>query len=127
MNAHSNLSYEFIQAAGKYQQVLSVTLLSLLLMVGSFVWLKNSLGLYAIGWAWIISQSFFAIITDALMLNHAQFLVKGQMTIIARKLLFLLPALMALLPITLMWKIASVILILIYILQRVILLRATSR
>lgn len=126
MNAHSNLSYEFIQATGKYQQVLTVTLLSLLLMIGNFVWLKNSLGIYAIGWAWIISQSFFAIVTDALTLNHAQFLLKGQAGVIARKLLFLLPALMTMLPIALMWKITAAILVLIYILQRVILLRATS-
>jgi O-antigen/teichoic acid export membrane protein len=68
MNAHSNLSYEFLLAQGRYETVAKLSLTSLVLLWVTFYLLKT-FGPYSIAWAWIVSQSIYAILSDELLIE----------------------------------------------------------
>lgn len=72
MNAHANLSYEFLQSAGRYWSAARLSGLAVSLMIVIFFGLYNRIGMPAIGWAWIMSQVIYAMIADALTLAQAQ-------------------------------------------------------
>lgn len=72
LNAHANLSYELLQAQGRYIGAGIVSFVSLCLMTLVFLALKDYLGLAAIGWSWAISQLIYAIITDHITLRSTQ-------------------------------------------------------
>lgn len=65
-NAHANLSYEFLQAAGRFKQAAALSAISLVSMIFCFYLLLDQTGILAIGWAWIISQAIYAVMADAL-------------------------------------------------------------
>lgn len=68
-NAHTNLAYEFVQAAGRYRAVIGLVALSLTVMVATFALLAGAAGLVAIGWAWLVSQGTYGLVGDGLALG----------------------------------------------------------
>ena len=84
MNAHANLSYEFLQAAGRYWSAVLLGLLSLTFMCMSFFVLFRPFGILAIGWAWIISQVFYSALSDAMTIFESNYAGRMQ----AKLLLF---------------------------------------
>jgi O-antigen/teichoic acid export membrane protein len=86
MNAHANLSYEFLQATGRYWVAVGLSLVALILMVGSFYGLYTSFGIMAIGWSWVISQVIYAIIADNITLYEARFSKREQVFTLFSKL-----------------------------------------
>lgn len=78
-NAHANLSYEFLQAAGRFRQAAVLSAFSLLVMVACFYILYGSTGILAIGWAWIISQAIYAYLADALTISISELPVQPIM------------------------------------------------
>jgi len=64
INSHANLGYEFLQAAGRYRLVAVLNMIALIAMYLSFGALLNYTGIYAIAWAWIISQTIYSTFTD---------------------------------------------------------------
>ena len=83
INSHANLSYEFLQAAGRYRLVAVLNMVALIGAYLSFNALLNYAGIYAIAWAWIISQTIYSTFTDLMSLqemnatsnNHLNFLL----------------------------------------------------
>lgn len=71
LNAHTNLSYEFLQAAGRYRQAAACSAFALLIMLSCFLLLYGKTGVYAMGWAWIISQGLYALAADAVTIERA--------------------------------------------------------
>lgn len=64
INAHANLGYEVIQAAGRYRLLNSLTILSIVLMLVAFYAMESKLKLMAVAWAWLASQIVYSITTD---------------------------------------------------------------
>ncbi|MBI4706722.1 lipopolysaccharide biosynthesis protein [Candidatus Desantisbacteria bacterium] len=73
LNAHANLSYELLQAARKYKLVAYISTLSLMVMVVCFYGMQQDFGIYAIGWAWIISQGVYSMVSDIVALSVLNF------------------------------------------------------
>jgi O-antigen/teichoic acid export membrane protein len=67
MNAHSNLSYEFLLAQGRYETVMKLSFICLVLLWGTFYLLKT-FGPHSIAWAWVVSQAIYAILSDELLI-----------------------------------------------------------
>jgi O-antigen/teichoic acid export membrane protein len=93
LNAHANLSYELLQATGKYKLVSYVSALSLTLMVISFYGLKRELGIHAIAWAWIISQAAYSIVADVITLSVLYFPRNSNIEMLLLKLAIFLVSL----------------------------------
>ena len=70
LNAHSNVSYEFLLADRRYKTVALLVSCALVLMILSFKFLSSIAGPYAIAWAWIISQSLYALIADEIAVHN---------------------------------------------------------
>jgi O-antigen/teichoic acid export membrane protein len=70
-NAHANLSWELVQAAGWYRQVVGLAAVSLIsmLLVWGVAWMAQPEA--AIGWAWLLGQVPAVVLTDALGLRAA--------------------------------------------------------
>lgn len=68
-NAHSNLTYEFMQALGSYLKIIVVTMASLVGMGIVFISLLEKTSFYSIGWAWIISQFMYSALLDILIIK----------------------------------------------------------
>lgn len=71
LNAHANISYEFLLASGKYSVAAELSAVALIIMTFSFYLLCKSNGIYAIGWAWIISQGIYSMLADIITLIAA--------------------------------------------------------
>jgi O-antigen/teichoic acid export membrane protein len=85
MNAHTNLSYEFLQADSKLKEVIFNSLFTLITMVLIFYLFMNRYGLYSIGISWIISQFINSIIMDLIViksLNKSKILITISINII---------------------------------------------
>jgi len=89
INAHTSLSYEFLQAAGRYRLVALLSLVTLVCMYVSFAVLLPSCGLYAISWAWIISQLIYCLLADAMTMNEIYAGASSQFRLAAGKALML--------------------------------------
>ena len=70
INSHASLSYEFLQAAGRYRLVAVINLLVVMLMYLSFSGAIHTTGIYAIAWAWIISQTIYCLLVDTMSLRE---------------------------------------------------------
>ena len=70
-NGHANLSYEFLQAAGRYRAAFVAAAVSLLSMATFFLCLRAPCRIFAIGWAWIASQCLYAASIDGLLMRLA--------------------------------------------------------
>ncbi|QDQ01310.1 hypothetical protein FOH38_13040 [Lysinibacillus fusiformis] len=70
VNAHANLSYEFLQAASRLKEVIYTSCTAILLMVTVFYLCLNDYGFYAIGVAWIVSQFINSFVMDYLILKN---------------------------------------------------------
>jgi O-antigen/teichoic acid export membrane protein len=68
-NAHTNLSYEFLQATGRYAVVVGLAAVSLAALLAVFFVLSGAVGVLAIGWAWLVSQIAYALAADATVLR----------------------------------------------------------
>lgn len=70
LNAHTNVSYEYLLADNRYGMVAFLSLAVLAIMCSGYMLLVDIAGPYAIGWAWIISQSIYGIVVDELVLKN---------------------------------------------------------
>ncbi|MFD1929265.1 oligosaccharide flippase family protein [Sporosarcina siberiensis] len=68
LNAHTNLSYEFLQASSKLKVIILINFIILLLIIGSFYLLIDLYGIYSIAISWVISQFVYSLIMDYLTL-----------------------------------------------------------
>jgi O-antigen/teichoic acid export membrane protein len=89
LNAHSNLSYEFLQAAGKYGLVAVLGAAALAVMAGGFYLLYGRAGVAAMGWAWIASQALYAAVADAMAAAVSVLAVRAQLELLAFKTVIL--------------------------------------
>ncbi len=69
LNAHTNVSYEYLLADNRYGTVALLSSGVLFIIIFSYFLLIGIAGPYAIGWAWIISQTVFAFTTDELIVK----------------------------------------------------------
>jgi O-antigen/teichoic acid export membrane protein len=69
INAHSNVAYEFMLADGRYETVAKLSIVSLGILWAAFYFLKSAVGPYCIAWAWVLSQSVYALSSDELMMT----------------------------------------------------------
>lgn len=86
INAHSNVAYEFILADGRYATVTVLSISSLVLLYSIFMVLKNSVGVYAIAWAWVITQSVYGILVDELILSRHFIFDSGHIKLLIIKI-----------------------------------------
>ena len=73
LNAHANLSYELLQADRRYISLSFVGVLSLTILLLSFYSLQRTYGIYAIGWAWMLSQIGYSMASDLVVLSAFNF------------------------------------------------------
>lgn len=64
LSAHAGVSYELLVATGRYGSAAGAMLLSLLLMTGVFAAVSPGIPIAAIGWAWLVSQIVYALVSD---------------------------------------------------------------
>lgn len=69
MNAHTNLSYEFLQASSKLKEVIVSSLIVMVVMVVIFYLCQVKYGIYSIGIAWIVSQLTNSLIMDTIVIS----------------------------------------------------------
>lgn len=81
LNAHTNLSYEFLQADSKLKEVIFTSIITIILMVGTYYLSLQSYGFYAIGVSWIGSQLVNSIIMDYFVLKSGK-LKKKLLTVV---------------------------------------------
>ena len=70
LNAHTNISYEYLLADSRYGAVACLSLAVLIILCLSYFPLIEIAGPYAIGWAWIASQSVYAFAADELVMRN---------------------------------------------------------
>ncbi|MBK3497127.1 hypothetical protein JFL43_20285 [Viridibacillus sp. YIM B01967] len=70
LNAHTNLSYEFLQADSKLRQVIVTSLLALVLIYITFHMTIETYGLTAIGISWVVSQLIYSFVMDILAIKE---------------------------------------------------------
>lgn len=92
INSHTFLSFEFLQAAGRYRIVAILNLVAFVTMYLSFRVLLGTCGLYAISWAWIISQLLYCLLADAMTLFEIYATLRSQLKILVIKfVIFAIP------------------------------------
>ncbi len=69
LNAHTNVTYEYLLADNRYGTVAFLSSGVLFIIVFSYFLLIGIAGPFAIGWAWIISQTLFAFTADELIVR----------------------------------------------------------
>ncbi len=69
MNSHSDISFNYLQAALRYQASTLLIAAAIGCMVLLFLLLRPYLGVLAMGWAWVISQFFYAYFIDAMVVT----------------------------------------------------------
>ena len=69
LNAHTNVSYEYLLADNRYGAAAGLSVAVLFILCLSYFPLVEITGPYAIGWAWIVSQSLYAFVADALVIR----------------------------------------------------------
>lgn len=70
INAHTNLSYEFLQAASRLKEVIYTSCSTIIIMVATFYLCLYDYGFYSIGIAWIVSQCINSFVMDYLVLKN---------------------------------------------------------
>ena len=93
LNAHANLSYELLQAAGRYKLVAVLSGIALLLMVGTFYALYGKVGIIAIGWSWVIGQVLSSMIFDTAIIALQVNSMKIQIKMLIFKIIILISSL----------------------------------
>ncbi|MGE7914317.1 oligosaccharide flippase family protein [Lysinibacillus xylanilyticus] len=74
LNAHTNLSYEFLQAASKLKEVILTSCATIVCMVIFFYLYLESYQFYTIGIAWVISQFINSFVMDSFVLKELNIL-----------------------------------------------------
>jgi len=64
MNAHGNLSHEFLLAGGKYLWATLILVAGSATLAVVFLGLHHQMGILTLGWAWIASQFIYATMVD---------------------------------------------------------------
>lgn len=72
INAHSNLSYEFLQADSRLKEVITVGILTAIIMIFVFYLEFSQVGYYSIGIAWIFGQLISSILMDYLVIQKME-------------------------------------------------------
>ena len=78
-NAHATLSNELLQASGQFRVVGETATVSFVAMTAVFLLLVRRYPLYAIGWAWVISQFLSSVFIDAQAVRR----LRGVVSIVA--------------------------------------------
>ncbi|MFE3977718.1 MULTISPECIES: oligosaccharide flippase family protein [unclassified Priestia] len=86
-NAHSNLGFEYLQAFGKFKTVAMINLISFLVLIISFYSLIDKYSFLTAGYAWVISQIFYSLITDLITIKGLGYRIKSINIIIKLVLL----------------------------------------
>lgn len=81
MNAHANVSYEYLQSKAEYMKTAWLSFLSLALMVFVYLTVYPYLGVLTIGYSWIVSQSIYAIVSDIQTTEYSRKNLLTQITI----------------------------------------------
>ncbi|MEB4860650.1 oligosaccharide flippase family protein [Priestia megaterium] len=76
-NAHSNLGFEYLQALGKFKTVAMINLTSFLVLLVSFYLLIDKYSFLSAGYAWVISQILYGLITDLLTIKGLGYKIKS--------------------------------------------------
>ncbi len=90
LNAHTNVSYEYLLADSRYQSVAFLSFGVLIIMYLSYLFLIGSAGPYAIGWAWIVSQAAYALVADELVVRKKGSVFRNEWRQLLTKVLLLL-------------------------------------
>ncbi|MFJ7371330.1 oligosaccharide flippase family protein [Lysinibacillus sp. NPDC098008] len=69
LNAHANLSYEFLQADARLKEVIIPSIITLLMMSVIFYLTLDYYSFYAIGISWVLSQVFNSMCMDTMVLR----------------------------------------------------------
>ena len=93
LNAHSNVSYEYLLADNRYRVVAFLSLGILVSILLSYFLLVDLTGPYAIGWAWLISQAISAFVVDELVVHNRDIPCKNRFKMLFIKSVLLLAAL----------------------------------
>lgn len=67
LNAHSNISYEYLHASYRVKETILLNILSIILIFSIFFLTMNHYEIYAIGLAWLGSQLIYVIMMDFLV------------------------------------------------------------
>nr|MBC8394050.1 hypothetical protein [Deltaproteobacteria bacterium] len=78
LNAHTTVSYEYLLADNRYGKVALLSLCVLIILWLSYFSMVDIAGPYAIGWAWIASQTVYAFTADALVIRNESELWRRQ-------------------------------------------------
>lgn len=73
LNAHTNLSYEFLQADSRLKEVIIISVTVLISMIVGFYLLVDNIGLYAIGLSWLGSQLLYSLVMDYSTIKDLKF------------------------------------------------------
>jgi len=87
LNAHSLISNEMLQAAGRYGSNVSFSMSALVVIALVFVVVKPAAGIMAIGWAWIGAAIVSSCVADGLLLAAFGTPAKQQVVSVLWKLL----------------------------------------
>jgi O-antigen/teichoic acid export membrane protein len=87
LNAHTNVSYEYLLADSRYGKVALLSLSVLIILWLSYFSLVDIAGPYAIGWAWIASQTIYALAADTLVIFNGSTLWRQQIKPLSLKVL----------------------------------------
>jgi len=71
LNAHSNIPYELLQAAGAYWQAVRISMVALAVLLASFAIAERLSPGFGIGWAWLACQIVMAQLTTRRALSLA--------------------------------------------------------
>lgn len=90
INAHTNLSYEFLVADSKMKEVLFVNIFTIINLVIVFYLFLNKFNFYSIGVSWIISQIIYSFAMDYFVLKNSAFKKRIKTFVVNILVLFLL-------------------------------------
>ncbi|MFC8685089.1 lipopolysaccharide biosynthesis protein [Brevibacillus porteri] len=91
LNAHANLSYEYLQAGGNYLKTLKLSLLALGILFISYFFMLQHAGFHSIGWAWMVSMLIYALVADyIIMMEIKRYIIKRVLPDFVFKLLTIL-------------------------------------
>jgi O-antigen/teichoic acid export membrane protein len=86
-NAHASLSYEYVQASGRYGHSAALAALSLVTLVMAFYAFLPHQPALAVGWAWLVSQSICAVLLDGVALRALSLRLRAVIDALAVRLL----------------------------------------
>ena len=106
LNAHTSISYEYLLADSRYGTAAFLSLAVLIILCLSYFPLIEIAGPYAIGWAWIVSQSVYAFAADELVMRNGSTAAGSRTKPLFLKVLIFLMTFLCLFPGLGLWPIS---------------------